>query len=150
MSFFPDLLYHAPESSTSTEPSPINERKSFPRKGSEVSKILRGVSGSIRSNISSMTKETSMTFPKKRNHQSSGDKSSDDSRYGFTRKIHPPSGFSDNQSREFSEAECDINPSKQNEITSENKMVGFREPSGAQFSTYGSPKQINKDYSIKV
>lgn len=28
-----DFLYHGPESSTSTEPSPIFERKSFPGRG---------------------------------------------------------------------------------------------------------------------
>ena len=90
-----------------------------------------------------------MTFPKKREHQSSGDKSSDDSRYGFTRKINPPSGFSDSQSKEFSEAECDLEVSQRNKRSGESKVVGFREPSNSQYTTY-SANRPNKDYSIKV
>lgn len=75
--------------------------------------------------------------------------STDDGKYGFTRRITPPVGFSSGSHNELSEAECDL------EIRNRNKEVA-KAASGAilghgrsQFRSYAAEKD-NKDYSIKV
>lgn len=157
----PDLIYHAPESSTSTEPSPVVERKSFPRK-LDVSKVSRAggaftsrglgkVAASLRggASSSSATQETSLSFPKKMSHGSSVDsKSSEDSKYGFTRKISPPVAFSGSHN-ELSEAECDLETRKR--AATEGDAPPYIGHSRSQFRSYVSGRSsANKDYSIKV
>ncbi|XP_064112208.1 cell adhesion molecule Dscam2-like isoform X2 [Macrobrachium nipponense] len=169
-----NLIYHAPESSTSTEPSPICERKSFPRKA-EINKIGRcGVLanrglGKMVANIRGQTptQETALSIPKKipaaavavtiaaapppppASAMGNPKASTDDGKYGFTRRITPPVGFSSGSHNELSEAECDL------EIRNRNKEVA-KAASGAilghgrsQFRSYAAEKD-NKDYSIKV
>ncbi|XP_042236936.1 Down syndrome cell adhesion molecule-like protein Dscam2 [Homarus americanus] len=146
-----NLIYHAPESSTSTEPSPILERKSFPRKteGSKVSRVgafsNRGLN-KMAASIRGVTQETSLSFPKKMGH-GSDPKSSDDGKYGFTRKITPPVGFSSSHN-ELSEAECDLEIRKRNN-ESEAASGSYIGHSRSQFRSYVSGRN-NKDYSIKV
>ncbi|XP_069190704.1 cell adhesion molecule Dscam2 isoform X3 [Procambarus clarkii] len=152
-----NLIYHAPESSTSTEPSPILERKSFPRKteGSKASRVgafsHRGLN-KMAASIRGATQETSLSFQKKM-VPGAEPKSSDDGKYGFTRKITPPVGFSSSHN-ELSEAECDLEIRKRN--NEGEAASGAPGASGAyighsrsQFRSYVSGRN-NKDYSIKV
>ncbi|XP_071546322.1 cell adhesion molecule Dscam2-like isoform X3 [Panulirus ornatus] len=146
-----NLIYHAPESSTSTEPSPVLERKSFPRK-TDGSKVLRVGAFSNRglhkmaASIRGATQETSLSFPKKLGHGSDS-KSSDDGKYGFTRKITPPVGFSSSHN-ELSEAECDLEIRKKNS-ESDATSGAYIGHSRSQFRSYVSGRN-SKDYSIKV
>ncbi|XP_045118761.1 Down syndrome cell adhesion molecule-like protein Dscam2 [Portunus trituberculatus] len=156
-----NLIYHAPESSTSTEPSPVVERKSFPRK-LDVSKVSRAggaftsrglgkVAASLRgatASSSSATQETSLCFPKKMSHGSSSvdSKSSEDSKYGFTRKISPPVAFSGSHN-ELSEAECDLETRKR--AATEGDAPPYIGHSRSQFRSYVSARGKG-DYSIKV
>ncbi|XP_046745786.1 Down syndrome cell adhesion molecule-like protein Dscam2 isoform X2 [Diprion similis] len=92
-----NFLYHGPESSTSTEPSPIFERKSFPRRGRpKMLQLARYTSEEARASLGSVA----MSAGSK--HQSSNDGSGS----LFATKLDPPSGFTD--TLELSEAECDI------------------------------------------
>ncbi|XP_061927162.1 cell adhesion molecule Dscam2 isoform X8 [Apis cerana] len=101
-----NFLYHGPESSTSTEPSPIFERKSFPGRGrSKMLQLARHTSEETRSNFGPIS---GFGNPK---HQSSNscsnrDQERDGSGNLFVPKLDPPSGFSD--AFELSEAECDL------------------------------------------
>ncbi|XP_037774155.1 uncharacterized protein LOC119570528 [Penaeus monodon] len=121
-----NLIYHAPESSTSTEPSPILERKSFPRK-SDGNKLGRGGAFQGRglskmvASIRGGTQETSLSFPKA--GHASDSKSSDDGKYGFARQITPPVGFSSSHN-ELSEAECDLEMRRRNKEAEAASYVG--------------------------
>ncbi|XP_017765729.1 PREDICTED: Down syndrome cell adhesion molecule-like protein Dscam2 [Eufriesea mexicana] len=101
-----NFLYHGPESSTSTEPSPIFERKSFPGRGrSKMLQLARHTSEETRSNFGPIS---GFGNPK---HQSSNscsnrDQERDGSGNLFVPKLDPPTGFSD--AFELSEAECDL------------------------------------------
>ncbi|XP_069995909.1 cell adhesion molecule Dscam2 [Penaeus vannamei] len=144
-----NLIYHAPESSTSTEPSPILERKSFPRK-SDGNKLGRGGAFQGRglskmvASIRGGTQETSLSFPKA--GHASDSKSSDDGKYGFARQITPPVGFSSSHN-ELSEAECDLEMRRRNK-EAEAASAAYVGHSRSQFRSYVSGKE--KDYSIKV
>ncbi|XP_039305921.1 Down syndrome cell adhesion molecule-like protein Dscam2 isoform X4 [Solenopsis invicta] len=102
----PDFLYHGPESSTSTEPSPIFERKSFPGRGRpKMLQLARHTSEEARANFGPIS---GFGHPK---HQSGNscanrDQERDGSGNLFVPKLDPPSGFSD--AFELSEAECDF------------------------------------------
>ncbi|XP_076619182.1 cell adhesion molecule Dscam2 isoform X3 [Colletes latitarsis] len=101
-----NFLYHGPESSTSTEPSPIFERKSFPGRGRpKMLQLARHTSEETRSNFGPIS---GLGNPK---HQSSNscsnrDQERDGSGNLFIPKLDPPTGFSD--AFELSEAECDL------------------------------------------
>ncbi|XP_076177155.1 cell adhesion molecule Dscam2 isoform X1 [Ptiloglossa arizonensis] len=101
-----NFLYHGPESSTSTEPSPIFERKSFPGRGRpKMLQLARHTSEETRSNFGPIS---GFGNPK---HQSSNscstrDQERDGSGNLFIPKLDPPTGFSD--AFELSEAECDL------------------------------------------
>ncbi|KAK0170460.1 hypothetical protein PV328_011021 [Microctonus aethiopoides] len=102
-----NFLYHGPESSTSTEPSPIFERKSFPGRGRPKMLQLARYTGEE-------TRTSFGTIPRPGNskHQSSHrirkqqERSDAGSGNLFIPKLDPPSGFSD--ALELSEAECDL------------------------------------------
>lgn len=137
------------------------ERKSFPRK-LDVSKVSRAggaftgrglgkVAASLRgatASSSSATQETSLCFPKKMSHGSSSmdSKSSEDSKYGFTRKISPPVAFSGSHN-ELSEAECDLETRKR--AATEGDAPPYIGHSRSQFRSYVSARGKG-DYSIKV
>ncbi|KAG5331914.1 DSCL protein, partial [Acromyrmex charruanus] len=101
-----NFLYHGPESSTSTEPSPIFERKSFPGRGRpKMLQLARHTSEEARANFGPIS---GLGHPK---HQSGNpcanrDQERDGSGNLFVPKLDPPSGFSD--AFELSEAECDF------------------------------------------
>ncbi|XP_018349042.1 PREDICTED: Down syndrome cell adhesion molecule-like protein Dscam2 isoform X2 [Trachymyrmex septentrionalis] len=101
-----NFLYHGPESSTSTEPSPIFERKSFPGRGRpKMLQLARHTSEEARANFGPIP---GLGHPK---HQSGNpcanrDQERDGSGNLFVPKLDPPSGFSD--AFELSEAECDF------------------------------------------
>ncbi|KAG7198654.1 hypothetical protein KM043_006011 [Ampulex compressa] len=101
-----NFLYHGPESSTSTEPSPIFERKSFPGRGRpKMLQLARHTSEETRSNFGSVS------GPGNSKHQpgnscSNRDQERDGSGNLFVPKLDPPTGFSD--AFELSEAECDL------------------------------------------
>ncbi|XP_047364964.1 Down syndrome cell adhesion molecule-like protein Dscam2 isoform X2 [Vespa velutina] len=101
-----NFLYHGPESSTSTEPSPILERKSFPGRGRpKMLRLARHPSEETRTNFGPITGIGNSK------HQSSNsctnrDQERDGSGNLFVPKLDPPSGFSD--AFELSEAECDL------------------------------------------
>ncbi|XP_046406414.1 Down syndrome cell adhesion molecule-like protein Dscam2 [Ischnura elegans] len=78
-----NILQPPPESSTSTEPSPLPDRRNMPRWGIP-SHGRSGRRGRRASNRSTLSEETS---------------------FGFPARLEPPSGFSDGL--ELSEAECD-------------------------------------------
>ncbi|KAK7862639.1 hypothetical protein R5R35_002069 [Gryllus longicercus] len=100
-----NFLYHAHESSTSTEPSPISERKSFPRHGK-----FRNNIGNGRMLRKLPTAETAFVLGQ---------------------KLEPPSGFSDGH--ELSEAECDIDSVKKLRIgIMKNSLNIFGPSSGNQ------------------
>ncbi|XP_043471452.1 Down syndrome cell adhesion molecule-like protein Dscam2 isoform X5 [Leptopilina heterotoma] len=101
-----NFLYHGPESSTSTEPSPVFERKSFPGRGrpkmlqlarytGEEARSIFGLHGSGHSRH-----QSGSVF---REHQQ---QERDGPGHLFIPKLDPPSGFSD--PHELSEAECDL------------------------------------------
>lgn len=96
--------------------------------------------------IRGATQETSLSFPKKMGHGSDS-KSSDDGKYGFTRKITPPVGFSSSHN-ELSEAECDLEIRKKNS-ESDATSGAYIGHSRSQFRSYVSGRN-SKDYSIKV
>ncbi|XP_015126574.1 Down syndrome cell adhesion molecule-like protein Dscam2 isoform X1 [Diachasma alloeum] len=103
-----NFLYHGPESSTSTEPSPIFERKSFPGRGRPKIKhrmlqLARYTSEETRTSFGTIprpgnSKHQSGTISREQGDAGSGNL--------FVPKLDPPSGFSD--ALELSEAECDI------------------------------------------
>ncbi|XP_066598053.1 cell adhesion molecule Dscam2-like isoform X1 [Prorops nasuta] len=100
-----NFLYHGPESSTSTEPSPIFERKSFPGRGRLKMLQLARYSEETRAHFGAIP-----GFGHSK-HQSSNpcanrEQERDGSGNLFVPKLDPPSGFSD--AFELSEAECDI------------------------------------------
>ncbi|XP_011880275.1 PREDICTED: Down syndrome cell adhesion molecule-like protein Dscam2 isoform X2 [Vollenhovia emeryi] len=101
-----NFLYHGPESSTSTEPSPIFERKSFPGRGRpKMLQLARHTSEEARANFGPIS------GPGHPKHQSGNpcanrDQERDGSGNLFVPKLDPPSGFSD--AFELSEAECDF------------------------------------------
>ncbi|XP_025160716.1 Down syndrome cell adhesion molecule-like protein Dscam2 isoform X1 [Harpegnathos saltator] len=101
-----NFLYHGPESSTSTEPSPIFERKSFPGRGRpKMLQLARHTSEEARANFGPIA------GPGHPKHQSGNscanrDQERDGSGNLFVPKLDPPSGFSD--AFELSEAECDL------------------------------------------
>ncbi|XP_067203911.1 cell adhesion molecule Dscam2-like isoform X2 [Linepithema humile] len=101
-----NFLYHGPESSTSTEPSPIFERKSFPGRGRpKMLQLARHTSEEARANFGPIA------GPGHPKHQSGNayanrDQERDGSGNLFVPKLDPPSGFSD--AFELSEAECDF------------------------------------------
>ncbi|XP_018406582.1 PREDICTED: Down syndrome cell adhesion molecule-like protein Dscam2 [Cyphomyrmex costatus] len=101
-----NFLYHGPESSTSTEPSPIFERKSFPGRGRpKMLQLARHTSEEARAHFGPIP---GFGHPK---HQSGNpcanrDQERDGSGNLFVPKLDPPSGFSD--AFELSEAECDF------------------------------------------
>ncbi|KAK9303509.1 hypothetical protein QLX08_004819 [Tetragonisca angustula] len=101
-----NFLYHGPESSTSTEPSPIFERKSFPGRGrSKMLQLARHTSEETRSNFGPIT-----GFGNSKHQSSNSCSNRDQERDGsgnlFVPKLDPPTGFSD--AFELSEAECDL------------------------------------------
>ncbi|XP_031774447.1 Down syndrome cell adhesion molecule-like protein Dscam2 [Apis florea] len=101
-----NFLYHGPESSTSTEPSPIFERKSFPGRGrSKMLQLARHTSEETRSNFGPIS-----GFGNSKHQSSNSCSNRDQERDGsgnlFVPKLDPPSGFSD--AFELSEAECDL------------------------------------------
>ncbi|XP_076760634.1 cell adhesion molecule Dscam2 isoform X5 [Xylocopa sonorina] len=101
-----NFLYHGPESSTSTEPSPIFERKSFPGRGrSKMLQLARHTSEETRSNFGPIS---GLGNPKHQsgNSCSNRDQERDGSGNLFVPKLDPPTGFSD--AFELSEAECDL------------------------------------------
>ncbi|XP_050450848.1 cell adhesion molecule Dscam2-like isoform X3 [Cataglyphis hispanica] len=101
-----NFLYHGPESSTSTEPSPIFERKSFPGRGRpKMLQLARYTGEEARANFGSIA------GPGHPKHQSGNsyanrEQERDGSGNLFVPKLDPPSGFSD--AFELSEAECDF------------------------------------------
>ncbi|XP_024888371.1 Down syndrome cell adhesion molecule-like protein Dscam2 isoform X2 [Temnothorax curvispinosus] len=101
-----NFLYHGPESSTSTEPSPIFERKSFPGRGRpKMLQLARHTSEEARAHFGPIS------GPGHPKHQSGNpcanrDQERDGSGNLFVPKLDPPSGFSD--AFELSEAECDF------------------------------------------
>ncbi|XP_043281864.1 Down syndrome cell adhesion molecule-like protein Dscam2 isoform X2 [Venturia canescens] len=99
-----NFLYHGPESSTSTEPSPIFERKSFPGRGRPKMLQLARHTEEARSNFGTIPR------PGNSKHQSScvgrEQERGDGSGNLFIPKLDPPTGFTD--SHELSEAECDL------------------------------------------
>ncbi|XP_029162197.1 Down syndrome cell adhesion molecule-like protein Dscam2, partial [Nylanderia fulva] len=101
-----NFLYHGPESSTSTEPSPIFERKSFPGRGRpKMLQLARYTGEEARANFGSIA---GSGHPK---HQSGNpyanrEQERDGSGNLFVPQLDPPSGFSD--AFELSEAECDF------------------------------------------
>ncbi|XP_033302341.1 Down syndrome cell adhesion molecule-like protein Dscam2 isoform X6 [Bombus vosnesenskii] len=101
-----NFLYHGPESSTSTEPSPIFERKSFPGRGrSKMLQLARHTSEETRSNFGPIS-----GFGNSKHQSSNSCSNRDQERDGsgnlFVPKLDPPTGFSD--AFELSEAECDF------------------------------------------
>ncbi|GLG93649.1 Down syndrome cell adhesion molecule-like protein Dscam2 [Gryllus bimaculatus] len=101
-----NFIYHGPESSTSTEPSPIFEKKSFPRRGRP--KMLQ---------LAHYSHETAEPQYQHRSFsgfglgsQRSSASLSRDSPFLFPSKLEPPTGFSD--SVELSEAECDLDAAR--------------------------------------
>ena len=74
-------------------------------------------------------------------------KSSEDSKYGFTRKISPPVAFSGSHN-ELSEAECDLETRKR-AATEGDAAPPYIGHSRSQFRSYVSARG-SKDYSIKV
>ncbi|XP_076032140.1 cell adhesion molecule Dscam2-like isoform X4 [Oratosquilla oratoria] len=153
-----NLIYHAPESSTSTEPSPVTERKSFPRKCSvtkmgDVRLGIFGPRGSKTATLSSSagaggassgrtgygTQETSLTYLKKVTAQNK----SKASLITFPKQLDPPTGFSDSRN-ELSEAECDLESRMR-------RKSDPRDPDGtSRLNFIHFPDRRNKDYSIKV
>ncbi|XP_068082151.1 cell adhesion molecule Dscam2 [Anabrus simplex] len=124
--------YHTHESSTSTEPSPISERKSFPRHGKLriTPRLLSYLPGFPLSNIQLYDKSQGQNILL---HTLSGTNNqrvhglgimrgnfgngrmlrkvpTAETAFVLGRKIEPPSGFSDGH--ELSEAECDIDSMK--------------------------------------
>ncbi|XP_031846326.1 cell adhesion molecule Dscam2 isoform X2 [Nomia melanderi] len=109
-----NFLYHGPESSTSTEPSPIFERKSFPGRGRpKMLQLARHTSEETRSNFGPIS---GLGNPKYQSHNSCSnrDQERDGSGNLFIPKLDPPSGFSD--AFELSEAECDRGHSSQRNV----------------------------------
>ncbi|XP_043801206.1 Down syndrome cell adhesion molecule-like protein Dscam2 isoform X3 [Apis laboriosa] len=107
-----NFLYHGPESSTSTEPSPIFERKSFPGRGrSKMLQLARHTSEETRSNFGPIS-----GFGNSKHQSSNSCSNRDQERDGsgnlFVPKLDPPSGFSD--AFELSEAECDLDRGQRN------------------------------------
>ncbi|XP_034170921.1 cell adhesion molecule Dscam2 isoform X6 [Osmia lignaria lignaria] len=101
-----NFLYHGPESSTSTEPSPIFERKSFPGRGRpKMLQLARHTSEETRSNFGPIS-----GFSNSKHQSSTSCSNRDQERDGsgnlFIPKLDPPTGFSD--AFELSEAECDL------------------------------------------
>ncbi|XP_076235762.1 cell adhesion molecule Dscam2 [Calliopsis andreniformis] len=97
-----NFLYHGPESSTSTEPSPIFERKSFPGRGRpKMLQLARHTTEETRSNFGPLS-----GFGNSKHQSSSRDQERDGSGNLFIPKLDPPTGFSD--AFELSEAECDL------------------------------------------
>ncbi|CAK9819274.1 Cell adhesion molecule Dscam2 [Anthophora plagiata] len=101
-----NFLYHGPESSTSTEPSPIFERKSFPGRGrSKMLQLARHTSEETRSHFGPIS-----GFGNSKHQSSNSCSNRDQERDGsgnlFVPKLDPPTGFSD--AFELSEAECDL------------------------------------------
>ncbi|CAL4076655.1 unnamed protein product, partial [Meganyctiphanes norvegica] len=136
-------LIYAAESTTTSDYSPIRERKSFPRKSDKKSRQgLNPTQGQILHHS-----RTSSNCESNFSIAASPSKSTDDqvssygeSIYGFPRKIKPPSGFSTNN--ELSEAECDLAISGQHI-----RRIGYP---GSQFQAYVAQPKKNKDFSIKV
>ncbi|XP_015600048.1 Down syndrome cell adhesion molecule-like protein Dscam2 isoform X2 [Cephus cinctus] len=90
-----NFLYHGPESSTSTESSPISERKSFPRRGgSKMLQLARCTREETRSGLGSVS---GFGNPKhqSRTHVVSREQERDGCGSLFITKVDPPSGFSD-------------------------------------------------------
>ncbi|XP_017890990.1 Down syndrome cell adhesion molecule-like protein Dscam2 isoform X2 [Ceratina calcarata] len=101
-----NFLYHGPESSTSTETSPIFERKSFPGRGrSKMLQLARYTSEETRSNFGPIP-GFGHTKHQSSNSCSNRDQERDGSGNMFIPKLDPPTGFSD--AFELSEAECDL------------------------------------------
>ncbi|XP_044016307.1 Down syndrome cell adhesion molecule-like protein Dscam2 isoform X2 [Aphidius gifuensis] len=102
-----NIMYHGPESSTSTEPSPIFERKSFSGRGRpKMLQLARYTGQETRTKFGTVpkpgnTKHKSINVIKQhseRGHAGSGNL--------FIPQLEPPTGFSD--TLELSEAECDL------------------------------------------
>ncbi|XP_076282094.1 cell adhesion molecule Dscam2 isoform X2 [Lasioglossum baleicum] len=109
-----NFLYHGPESSTSTEPSPIFERKSFPGRGRpKMLQLARHTGEETRSNFGPIS---GFGNSKHQSHNSCSnrDQERDGSGSLFIPKLDPPSGFSD--AFELSEAECDRGHSSQRNV----------------------------------
>ncbi|KAI4491241.1 hypothetical protein M0802_010337 [Mischocyttarus mexicanus] len=102
-----NFLYHGPESSTSTEPSPILERKSFPGRGRpKMLRLARHTSEETRTNFGPITGIGNTKHQSSNSCTNRGDQERDGSGNLFIPKLDPPSGFSD--AFELSEAECDL------------------------------------------
>ncbi|CAL4093311.1 unnamed protein product, partial [Meganyctiphanes norvegica] len=154
-----NLIYQT-ESSTSPEPSPITERKSFPRK-TDVSKKFRLFSSGQRNstNMPTNVKQTQINQnlqQKKNPRKSIDEKSSDESYYGFSRQIKPPTVFSSRS--ELSEAECDLalrgSQFHRSEAIRQCHHSDASRPLGhptSQFKAYVSQDKANRerDFSIK-
>nr|CAD7456230.1 unnamed protein product [Timema tahoe] len=99
-----NFVFRGPESSTSTEPSPTFERKSFPRRAR--SKMLQLARYSLETSISKSCGGPRVCgSPRFKPRRGSRDSSSI-----MAAQLDPPSGFSD--ALELSEAECDLDPSR--------------------------------------
>ncbi|XP_078048429.1 cell adhesion molecule Dscam2 [Augochlora pura] len=109
-----NFLYHGPESSTSTEPSPICERKSFHGRGRpKMLQLARHTGEETRSHFGPIS---GFGNSKHQSHNSCSnrDQERDGSGNLFIPKLDPPSGFSD--AFELSEAECDRGHSSQRNV----------------------------------
>ncbi|XP_068082192.1 cell adhesion molecule Dscam2 [Anabrus simplex] len=106
-----NFIYHGPESSTSTEPSPLFERKSFPRRGR--TKMLQLARYSLETSEPQSCSGSGSQF--------GAAPVSRDSPFLFPTKLDPPTGFSD--SIELSEAECDLDAVRGE--TTENHLQDF-------------------------
>ncbi|KAG8038992.1 hypothetical protein G9C98_003299 [Cotesia typhae] len=101
-----NFLYHGPESSTSTEPSPIFERKSFPgRRRPKMLQLARYTGEETRTSFGTIPRPGN---PKHQPGNRIREQERGDAGSGilFIAKLDPPSGFSD--ALELSEAECDL------------------------------------------
>ncbi|XP_044591619.1 Down syndrome cell adhesion molecule-like protein Dscam2 isoform X3 [Cotesia glomerata] len=101
-----NFLYHGPESSTSTEPSPIFERKSFPGRGRpKMLQLARYTGEETRTSFGTIPRPGN---PKHQPGNRTREQERGDAGSGtlFIAKLDPPSGFSD--ALELSEAECDL------------------------------------------
>ncbi|XP_012280177.1 Down syndrome cell adhesion molecule-like protein Dscam2 [Orussus abietinus] len=105
-----NFLYHGPQSSTTTEPSPIFEGKSFPGRGRPKMLQLARYTSEETDPVFGAVAEFGNT-----KHQSScsiRDQERDGCGSMFVPKLEPPSGFSD--AVELSEAECDLDIGQRN------------------------------------